>query len=400
MKKIEFEFYIISPLHIGSGEMATSIEYLQDKDYIFFVKPDKLFNFFANSPKMSKDKEKARKIFITYFRGAHSDASLDDFLKQQQLDISKFLEDENNWYRKIPKDNSVTGAKEINLAIKNGIKQQPYIPGSSIKGFFRNALLYNYLDTNVAVRNKFFNDIDRVYADPGKRRSSKQALEKIGEKYDGELFCYESDGGNGRKTFYNPQKSIMRFFQLPDINFSEFSTSVLQANSYNQKGREQIPIVSEYITNLAVNDRFSFTLSIDDLQLKKNKLFEKPLQKLFGNIENIGNQLENSITTFTKKLISEEIDFCERMNVHTIKNFKDKIKDKHVFYMPIGKQTGFFSKTISFLLKKYEKYELLEKIAEISFPNAYPDNFPATKNLVYYNNKLYLPGWLFVQRKV
>jgi len=62
-------------------------------------------------------------------------------------------------------------------------------------------------------------------------------------------------------------------------------------------------------------------------------------------------------------------------------------------YMPIGKQTGFFSKTISLLLKKYE---LLEKIAETSFPNACFNNFPVIKNLVHCKNKLYLPAWLFV----
>ncbi len=123
----------LSPIHIGNGEELTSTgEFLTTSEYIYFLDHDKLMDQLKQMDLFEEYVEKileAEKGFDFY-----------DVLNNWNIDIQSLTKRSVKLHQQglNPANNNV-----LHLHIKTN--NQPYIPGSSIKGLLRMAILFKYL---------------------------------------------------------------------------------------------------------------------------------------------------------------------------------------------------------------------------------------------------------------
>lgn len=144
-----------SPLYIGSGQKLTKKEFLynEQEDEITMIDPIRFFEWLSHS-----DLIMAYQNFVE-----SSDNSLFDFIceLESQEEINKFsiyTTKANRSFENI-KDSSKQNLREIHTFLKD-VYGNPYIPGSSVKGAIRTALL-SYLLADQGESILPFEEFDR-----------------------------------------------------------------------------------------------------------------------------------------------------------------------------------------------------------------------------------------------
>lgn len=135
---MELALELITPVHIGNGEIISPFcDYIYDSYNVYFIDHHKLeHDVFAKT-----DSEKVIDDFINIVRSQASGNSstrfqLRDFFRNNNLDFKQYT------IKKLEtSDDRIT--EEIKKIVQTGAR--PYIPGSSIKGAIRTALLYEKL---------------------------------------------------------------------------------------------------------------------------------------------------------------------------------------------------------------------------------------------------------------
>ncbi len=136
----------LSPVHIGSGEILSPYtDYVYKDGIIYHIDHNILEGYFATHI----DGEKIMEDFINIIKNQakgnmQSRHNLGDFFKKHQLNLDDFSS-----YKTTSKE-PIT--EEINVTVSS--KGGPYIPGSSLKGAIRTALLYNHKkNTNIDIKS-------------------------------------------------------------------------------------------------------------------------------------------------------------------------------------------------------------------------------------------------------
>ncbi|MCS7250735.1 MAG: type III-A CRISPR-associated RAMP protein Csm5, partial [candidate division WOR-3 bacterium] len=127
---MKIKIQILSPVHIGTGEKKNRMAFIIKNQNISFINED-LFNFLVNKTGLT-DK------FIKWAQEGGNDIS--QFLKDHSEIKKEVL---NNPLYSLPIRGTIE--KEVALHIKDP-SNQFFIPGSSIKGAIRTALLYTVLE--------------------------------------------------------------------------------------------------------------------------------------------------------------------------------------------------------------------------------------------------------------
>lgn len=125
----------LSSLHIGTGEQLREKEYGQQGKQIFVANPKKLLALMQRSPALES-------AFISFCEDERQD--LTDFLEKQRIPLPEIAD-----YR-------ITATGQVSRLIPKFIKtaeRKPYIPGSSLKGAIRSALLRSQLLSDIAMNN-------------------------------------------------------------------------------------------------------------------------------------------------------------------------------------------------------------------------------------------------------
>ena len=164
---------VLAPLHIGSGITITKKEYIVNKDKIQVLNIPKLFNAFSSRGAV------AEKDFENYLLKPKIELRLDHLVRKYSLRIEDFVKYEldsssGNW-------NQNFKIFEINSFIKDsyGI---PYIPGSSLKGAIRSALIaYKIYNSNI-LKYRYLNKIKNIFNDV--RLSVKKVSGDVEEEFD------------------------------------------------------------------------------------------------------------------------------------------------------------------------------------------------------------------------
>lgn len=110
-------------LHIGTGLQLGPKEYARQGQQIFVAKPEKLLALVRRSPRLEN-------AFLTFCEDEKQ--TLTDFLRQQRIDFEDIA------IYKVTAIGQV--ARAIPVFIKN-FEGKPYLPGSSLKGVVRSALI-------------------------------------------------------------------------------------------------------------------------------------------------------------------------------------------------------------------------------------------------------------------
>jgi len=123
------KFKVITPIHIGSGEELNRFDYVLYEDGIGII--DKV-NF---NDRVKKDK----KVFNDFLKASENLKDLVDFLEDEVLDEEVLTIIETN--EKILEILERNYSRAINSFIKDKFLKKPIIPGSSVKGAIRTAIL-------------------------------------------------------------------------------------------------------------------------------------------------------------------------------------------------------------------------------------------------------------------
>lgn len=290
---------IKSPIHIGTGNKITKLDYLMEGRNVVVYSIDKLLS--------NLDEKTLNEVIINLEKGRKINEAL----------VRKYL-------NKIEKYRVKSNVKELNqnkeihefIKIINEKQYKPYIPASELKGAIRTAILYKILKDN-------WNELKNIIV------------------YEKNKIIFLK--GNAIKTlenkvFGNIKADIMKFFLVKDIEpFLQSDLSIEEIKIINSRRN-----FSEY-TECLVNGSSIFDVKI----LKENPEFKKHRYR-----EYLINWKECCFE-YTKDLIIVEKDYWKNRNQEIFKFLEnlEKQNTKENPLLRLGRFTGKLSHTIVILLK-------------------------------------------------
>ena len=350
---------VLSPVHIGSGEKYTASEYVKSK---------------AKTKKGNVLKIIKRMDVSNYFLSLDDDKK-DDFLRDLSnpnfnlKDFDSKIPNTYMKYRAIDKTKKeIVPAQEITESIKT--LNQLYIPGTSIKGAIKSAILYHRLD------DELIRDLSKkVIGNNGRVNRSDYT------KWMNEIF-------SSKRAPTPAQGDIMKFLQISDSSTVKSPTiydvaTVMASFKYghnefykrNKRSRE--PTLS-YLETVARGNILSFEINnnYDYDVFKKLGLDDK---KNLIDIDNI----KKSIFIFSKSLINHELEFAQDYDISYLSKFYSKLEKLNSVDSPllkIGGGSGFLATTVGLKIKKYD-YNLFEKIRKGTRGKNYDYSFPKSRKI-------------------
>ncbi len=368
----------LSPIFIGSGET------LNKSAYFYFGKEVNVID----EKKLVKLLRSRRGLFEEFMSYASAgNLNLTKFLENnipnfKNLDISK--------YKLMYHSNAITtkgkkGLNGINTFIKSS-NGKPYIPGSSIKGFIRTALIASEIRKNKDRYTDFFNskrklkDLD-VLEDMALSNIFTEVLDKSNFKFSEKDFSDFKDNPNILFKFFmvsdSDEVSLDKLFVGKQYDFTTKTNTV-----------KSLPIFMEFIRPLTT---FNFTITIDKsiVDYFDISLISKILTDYFKQYTDI----IDCIYEYAK--IKSDLDLKD---ILTLNEEKDKFPPNSF----LGGHDGYFTKNILYSLCKFkddgiEKEKIINLLKAHFFAkhNHYKHDkviSPRTMKLTMYNDKYYNIG--------
>lgn len=442
----------ISPLHIGSGEKLSPIDYIVRDGYFYRINIDKFLerissiqnalNEFTNwveqtSNQLSKERDNRRRSEIRKRFNIYSFCI--EKLKNHNL-VNEITQDEKYYHYKCKCVSNPE--KEINEQLKLP-NNEIYIPGTSIKGAIRTALAYYTLKRKPDLWNNIYNGISISKTDV-KGVKNVDSRKYVGQEIEKVIFgCgVRVKKKDGEEVIYGDAKyDIMKIVNISDTLISKASLCVDNGAVFTLNKKENIikrgsPIAMEMI---AEKSSFIFKITVDKNFLLHAKRYEDnnkwiglkdKLKNLFdidislidkGNINSIIKNIEEKILesckVFGKDIILEEKKWLEKFPNQEISNlitFYNKL-DNNSIYLRIGWASGWNATTIGllfknnilpqndgkFLIKKFNLDLTQREIKAIRTNERLKnriinlDEFPESRRLIIKNKIPYSPlGWV------
>ncbi|WP_294353579.1 type III-A CRISPR-associated RAMP protein Csm5 [uncultured Clostridium sp.] len=290
---------------------------------------------------------------------SRSKYKIDDLLCDKNINLSEVTK------TVIPCKSNIRSLIQVSSCIKS--KGKAYIPGSSLKGAIRTAILYNSME-----KDELYKNLNTL-------------------KYKGN----NSFVGQGvfRKEPQNIQSDIFKYMILRDaLNDKKTSTAIYEARSinlYENKDSKVLKLDMRLLLEcIEVGENFNTELII------KNKKF---------NIK----EIINSINRYYEKVIIKESNEIHKLSIQEKNNILneynlllDKIRkykeSQDGFIMRIGRLKGYFSDTVTVDFNNIELCNLVDKYKGVKRRKK-KGEFPTTKWFVSDNNNIKGTfGWIEV----
>lgn len=348
---------VITPVHIGTGLKYGPQEFYTGKGKSGERKL-KIFSRVDTTKLYSKLDEKTREEFLHNLTTPEFD--LNGFFKGSPA--ARKAARESVRYRGIIKTKS-SQIKEVNEHIKTS--DELYIPGSSIKGSIRTALLYQHIRES---------DLERISGAVQRRRYRD--------------FKNIIDGFFSAESRDAAKKSVMRFLQVTDTSTVKtphlYEMKVLNAGR-GSFGYKKFPLHLEFIprTELEFEMRSTYSGVYDGIGLGARKKFADP-ETVIG-----------SLYAFSRDYIEHEIEFASRYDIDFLEKRYTKLRKINSPESPlmrIGYGSGFLATTIALRFKE-EDPSTYDSIRKLAGRRTYPYEFPKTRKLI---NGRIPPGWVKV----
>jgi len=304
----------LSPVHIGTGYFLTSADFTIKDNKVIVVDLPKVFEYLEK-----------RRVKIDELINKFSSATgflLDELFKDYNLNPSDFKKYEIELIGEKGKE-----SMRILEQIKIGLK--PYIPGTSIKGSIRTALLWKVVKENPKLLNHAINSLKRKLA---RGKLSRKALRSVDDELE-------------RKVFgATPHEDILRALKV--IDSKPFDKMVVyRVNIIGNP--EDIPAFVEAIPE---NTTTEFYMDIDS-KILRDMTFKGELSELDMNL------IISALGEFAKEVIEVELQY-DWQNNETLE-FYDKLRklaEKKIL-IRVGWGSGWYSTTIGTLLKTHPEFE-------------------------------------------
>lgn len=270
---MKYKIEILSPLHIGNGNEIPPVEYVMDKRF-YRIDMESLFR----DEKFDVDSFIENAKFDSFYLGEfYKDVAMKHILYSMEM------------------SDDVKAKSNVREFIKTGGK--PYIPGSSIKGAIRTALMWYVLKEYRDIYEEAHHHIrDILYG------NNKPDRRYVDNKIEREIFGKD------------PQHDIMKFFHISDssmvgyekMRVENIKILTTRRQGYSWKG---FSIPAETIkkgTDLKVEINIDNIIERGDV---KNEMQFKDF--IIDTIENFGKVCNE----YAKNLIDYEIMFFSKLNI-------------------------------------------------------------------------------------
>ena len=365
---MKYQLKTITPVHIGTGETLSQIDGFYDNGLWHRIDIDAVL---AAIPELELNR-------LTVAMGGR-DFRWGGYLPTNQPSASYTLP--------CPEDPRET---EIREAMKNPFSC-PIIPGSSIKGAIRTALLWDLIgDDNQEVQNDLKAQLQR-------RSNPSWAGQPIERRLLGE----------------DPNHDLMRVVQVSDtapIPIQALEMGVAWTVTLNQKGeliqkKEGNREYKTFVEQIRAKQTFDLSIKIDKSlfgQCEKRELGYSNQQERV-----VCQELAEVCNFVAKGLADEEAKFYDYYRLPELANFYQSLSNRignlpnGAFVLPIGWGTGYRAKTVTELLtgadrdlmmKLRRHYRLGESRSRRGY---YDDEFPKTRRVLYDGQRPKSPlGWV------
>jgi len=312
---------ILTPLHIGSGEEIDPYEYVIKDSRLYKIN---LANFLYHlSPAEQKEFDKLSTDIVRLREFIRNKAEFDQF--------SEFSVEVSNTVESVYE----TKFQDIHnqLIISPFIRElsSPFIPGSSLKGAIRTAVVFELLQG------------------------------KVNQKKRGDIF--EAELLKSQRGFYNEkvqkfitrgldgEKDPFRAIKITDAKLPEDTTYIERVETFSQKSGTieplNIQILKEITHCLFQNKHVTLTgeLRIDDELIKRNREIKlKSINKDF---------ILRACANFTHRIIDNELRyFANHPTAETYERLKNEAINKESFLLRLGWGSGFDSVTVNLKQQK------------------------------------------------
>ena len=371
---MRYEIEVISPVHIGSGGVISPMEYVVG-DKFYRADMDKMFEDERfDTDRFIEDIEDAKGE--AFYLGRFAPALAKEHLRYA-LEISQTTR--TNLQGLIGKRSS-----EVREYIKT--KDEVYIPGTSIKGAIRTAILWWVLKND---QNKF--------------NSAKNYLENLVRSRDRVDKRWVDNGIEELVFGKDPTQDILKALQVSDttaidiegLRIEEVRTLTTTPQGHNWKG------FYTFVEALKLKTKMNFEMEIKEFfftrEVAKELHFENKLDYL--------RELPRICNEFADDLIQNELTFFKRYNTQRelddILEFYEREKRRkkdNSFLLHLSWGSGWHGMTVGRLLGSDLLMDLRRKFG---LGKAGAPEFPKTRRIVFEDGKpKYPPGWVKIKIKI
>ncbi len=333
----------ISPIHIGSGERYSSSEFIIKGNDIIRLDINKIYTLLN---------EKNKEIFLVFLEDPRF--KLNDLINKINISLSEAKIYSSNLKTSIP--------IEIVENIKTCFKG--YIPGSSLKGAIRTAILSAFIG------EKEVSELGKIFSTKNPWQRDKEAERFI------ERFFSSRRGQSSHSDF-------MRFVQISDFtpigNLCVYNVQSLEAEGnkwrwYQRNGR----VVQSYLETIASGERLEGEIHL----IYKEKIHQSPGLRGKSDILDV-NEIKRLVYRFSSDIINHEIAFSKRYGIDFMLKFYEELKNKNKEDSPViklGQGAGYLATTIGLELKRNPA--VFEEVRKSLRGKSYSFEFPKTRKIV------------------
>ena len=378
--KQKYQLQTVTPVHIGSGETLSHIDGCYTDGRWYHIDLDKVLAHPSTDLNALTSEMEQRG-----FRWER-------YLRQHDTDLSE-LSAYNLLCSQSPEE------VEIREAIKT-IDDRPYVPGSTLKGAIRTALLGEILNESDDIYDKSLNQLETLM-DQGPRGNPRR--EQPARRIESLAF--------GR----DPNRDLLRALHVSDtmpLNSDSLEIGMAWTVTLNHNDQlvQKIDRRREYknfVQQFQIGQRLTFTLKIDEFLFR-----EREKARLgFGDLqEKALRDLAEVCRSATDELLRSEQNFFDYYNFSEIANVYDKLISLNkrlpegAFFLQIGWGTGYRANTVASLFADDEEsavnwMDLRErfKLGESRSQRGHYDEreFPKTRRILYRRQNPIAPlGWV------
>ncbi|MBQ8749180.1 MAG: type III-A CRISPR-associated RAMP protein Csm5 [Clostridia bacterium] len=328
MQVYEIELEVLSNIHIGNGTKIAKYEYVyDDKQKLYkILDTKKLFDYLVDINKAED--------YISFVGGlannrSNADSNLLFFFTKNVKNYKYILDD----YMIYQADNYSNDERleDIECFIKDKLTNKPYIPGSSLKGALRNAILYSLLELA-----KKLNELKNV--DYLKNEIIARTL-----------------------------KQIMKGISVADSNLIDNASLCVSKIQYLKLNKDQIKSLNQKYEMLKAGTKTKFVMTIDEDKMVDDEGQNDELFNVF---------LKNFNINFLAKILNNynllyEKYYASKFNDGKINNYVNLTKAKDgCSKIYLGAKTGFPNKTIYYQYYKDKAGREVSRIIQENFRNS------------------------------
>lgn len=378
--KQNYQLEIVTPVHIGSGETLNHLD-----------------GYYANERWYRVDLDRVLAHPSADLNALTSEMGRRDFrwerhLRQRNIDPAEV----SGYSLSCPQSPEEVEIREV---IK-GIHDQPFIPGSTLKGAIRTALLGEIVSVSDNVYEKSHDHLNKLI-----ERGSRGNPRREKPAHQIETFSFGAD----------PNRDLFRALQVSDTGLLKsdaleigmvWTMTLNRNNELGQKidrGREY----KNFVQQIKIKQCLPFTLKIDDLlfrEREKERLGFNDLQQ--ETLQDIAEVCRSAMD----QLMQSERDFFNYYRLSEIANIYDKLISLNdtlpegAFLLQVGWGAGYNANTVTALftddaespvdwMDLRERFRLGESRSQ---RGAYDEReFPKTRRILYRGQNPIAPlGWV------